>query len=294
MAWRSRTTDFVRLRDDHTLRRGGKYKEYSQRKNLLDHDELEMKEHIVYLPPDWISRVSDIQYEITSIRSRLHDLSELHKSHLLPGFHDRDDEEHAIEVLTSEITKMFHKAQKLTKAIGKGEQKLNTGDERQLKTNIQAELARELQDLTINFRQAQKNYLTALRSRQKKIGQFSYLADLEPENIDSGFTAAQLSQFHDMDDRISQRDKDIIQIAKSIQELAEIFNDLNMLVIDQGTILDRIDYNLEQTSFNVEKGVEELVKASDSQKKSRTKMCILLLCIMVLVMVVVIVLKAIV
>lgn len=98
---------------------------------------------------------------------------------------------------------MFHKAQKMTKAIGKGpaDPKLNTADEKQLKTNIQAELARELQDLSINFRTAQKNYLSgrpthfffvvyllfgsALRSRQKKIGQFSDLEFLEPENIDT-------------------------------------------------------------------------------------------------------------
>ncbi len=42
-----------------------------------------------------------------------------------------------------------------------------------------------------------------------------------------------MQRFTDMDDQITQREKDIIQIAKSIQELAEIFNDLNMLVIDQ-------------------------------------------------------------
>lgn len=38
----------------------------------------------------------------------MHDLGEHHKAHLLPGFHDRDDEEHAIEVLTSEITKVCY------------------------------------------------------------------------------------------------------------------------------------------------------------------------------------------
>jgi t-SNARE complex subunit (syntaxin) len=36
-----------------------------------------------------------------------------------------------------------------------------------------------------------------------------------------------------MEDRITQREKDILGIAKSIQELAEIFNDMNTLVIDQ-------------------------------------------------------------
>jgi len=286
MAYRSRTSDFVRLREDHTYRRGGKF---SDKRTLLG--DVEMKEHIVYLPPDWIARVSDIQYEITNIKSRLHDLTELHKSHLLSAFSDRDDEEHAIEVLTSEITKMFHKAQKLTKAIGKGDAKLNTNEEKQLKTNIQAELARELQDLTISFRQAQKKYLTALRARQVKIGQYSYLSELEPQNIDTGFSQEQLQHLSDIDDRISQREKDIIQIAKSIQELAEIFSDLSKLVIDQGTILDRIDYNIEQTSVHVEAGREELTKASTAQKSSRTKLCILLLCILILVMAAVIVIK---
>lgn len=70
MAWRSRTSDFVRLRDDHTLRRGSRFKDYSQKKTLLEAQDVEMKEHIVYLPPDWIARVTDIQYEITTIRSR--------------------------------------------------------------------------------------------------------------------------------------------------------------------------------------------------------------------------------
>ena len=35
-------------------------------------------------------------------------------------------------------------------------------------------------------------------------------------------------------------------IAKSIEELATIFKELAVLVIDQGTILDRIDFNMEQ------------------------------------------------
>ena len=36
-----------------------------------------------------------------------------------------------------------------------------------------------------------------------------------------------------MSDTISQREKDILQIAKSISELAEIFRDINTLVIEQ-------------------------------------------------------------
>eukprot|EP00958_Prasinococcus_capsulatus_P011456 scaffold1137_cov280-Prasinococcus_capsulatus_cf.AAC.2 len=41
----------------------------------------------------------------------------------------------------------------------------------------------------------------------------------------------------------------------------QVMRDLSVLVIDQGTILDRIDYNIEQTAEHVEKAVEELQKA---------------------------------
>lgn len=72
MAYRNRTQELIRLRDDHTIRRR-KYsdrKSSSARNSLLDDQEVEMKEHIVYLPPEWIARVSDIQYEITNIRTK--------------------------------------------------------------------------------------------------------------------------------------------------------------------------------------------------------------------------------
>lgn len=45
---------------------------------------------------------------------------------------------------------------------------------------------------------------------------------------------------------IRDRDQEIVAIAKSIEELSQIFKELAVLVIDQGTVLDRIDYNMEQ------------------------------------------------
>lgn len=45
----------------------------------------------------------------------------------------------------------------------------------------------------------------------------------------------------------------------------------------QGTILDRIDYNIEQSSHAVEKGRENLEKAEGYQKKASKKLLIILL-----------------
>ena len=54
---------------------------------------------------------------------------------------------------------------------------------------------------------------------------------------------------------------------ESINELAQIMKDLSVLVIDQGTILDRIDYNIQATAASIDEGVKQIEKANETQKK---------------------------
>lgn len=61
------------------------------------------------------------------------------------------------------------------------------------------------------------------------------------------------------DSAIAQREREITDIAKGILELADIFKELQTMVIDQGTLLDRIDYNIEQMSVSVKAADKELV-----------------------------------
>ena len=52
-----------------------------------------------------------------------------------------------------------------------------------------------------------------------------------------------------MDAFAQERDREVRNILQSINDLAQIMKDLSVLVIDQGTIVDRIDYNMEQASL---------------------------------------------
>lgn len=60
------------------------------------------------------------------------------------------------------------------------------------------------------------------------------------------------------DAAIEQREQEINDIAKGIIELSDIFRELQTMVIDQGTMLDRIDYNVEQMGTEVKAADKEL------------------------------------
>lgn len=57
-----------------------------------------------------------------------------------------------------------------------------------------------------------------------------------------------------------ERDKEVRNILQSIGDLTTIMKDLSVLVIDQGTILDRIDYNMEQVVWINHKQCESIDK----------------------------------
>jgi len=66
------------------------------------------------------------------------------------------------------------------------------------------------------------------------------------------------SQRNRNDESIRQREREIEDIANGILELSEIFKELQTMVIDQGTMLDRIDYNVEMTRDRVKEAHVDL------------------------------------
>lgn len=67
-----------------------------------------------------------------------------------------------------------------------------------------------------------------------------------------------MRQMTAIDLNLQTRDRELTEIARSIASLAELFKDLSVLVIDQGTLLDSVEYNIEQTAAHMEDAVREL------------------------------------
>jgi syntaxin 16 len=86
-------------------------------------------------------------------------------------------------------------------------------------------------------------------------------------DADKSFSQSTLQQTaqkrrHNHDAVIEQREHEINDIARGIIELADIFRDLQAMVIDQGTMLDRIDYNVERMAVDVKEAEKELTVVS--------------------------------
>lgn len=63
---------------------------------------------------------------------------------------------------------------------------------------------------------------------------------------------------------------------------------MNELVIEQGSLIDRIDYNIEETFNHVEKGIGHLKGADEKAESPCARKCMCFLILAILVMAVVI------
>merc|ERR1719375_811356 len=157
-----------------------------------------------------------------------------------------------------------------------------------VRENAQRALAGALQDASKQFRKQQKSFVATLEKRDGG-PQWLEVGDDSNEPIDDfGFTDTQLIELEERERDVDERSEQITKIAKSVTELNAIFKELAVLVIDQGTVLDRIDYNLEQVSFKTQEATRQLEKADKAQRSGRAMKCIMALIIGIFILIVII------
>ncbi|KAF9909275.1 hypothetical protein EC991_008912 [Linnemannia zychae] len=256
----------------------------TERVGLMDSAETTIE--LMMLPPKWVDIVDEVDDELEKIKVNVQKLDAMHKKHLLPGFDDRIQEERAIEQLTDEITKQFHASQRRIKRINAESRHSSSNQEQIMSRNVQMSLAQKVQDASTVFRQKQNTYMQRMRGvelRNKDI--FSAVQPINSSMSDDieegGFTGAQQAFAEQSNATITQREQEINHISKSIFQLADIFKDLQTMVIDQGTLLDRIDFNVEQASVHLQDAVYELDEGEKYQKKARNRKIILLLILII-------------
>ncbi|KAH9689590.1 Syntaxin-43 [Citrus sinensis] len=249
----------------------------------------------VGLPPAWVDVSEEIATNVQRARTKMAELARAHAKALMPSFGDGKEDQHAIESLTQEITNILKRSEKRLQQLSAA----GPSEDSNVRKNVQRSLATDLQNLSMELRKKQSTYLKRLR--QQKEGQDG--VDLEM-NLNGGrsrmedddlddmvFNEHQMAKLKKSEAFTVEREREIQQVVESVNELAQIMKDLSVLVIDQGTIVDRIDYNIQNVATTVDEGLKQLQKAERTQKKGGMVMCATVLVIMCFVMLVLLILK---
>lgn len=240
----------------------------------------------------------EIAANVQRARVKMVELAKAHAKALMPSFGDGKEDQRLIESLTQDITNLIKKSEKGLKRLSVA----GPSEDSNIRKNVQRSLATDLQNLSMELRKKQSTYLKRLR-QQKEEGQDGIDIEMnlngnrsrmEDDDLEHMvFNEHQMAKLRKSEAFTAEREREIQQVVESVNELAQIMKDLSVLVIDQGTIIDRIDYNIQNVATTVDEGLKQLQKAERTQKQGGMVMCASVLIIMCFVMLVLLILKTI-
>ena len=191
-------------------------------------------------------------------------LKEEQQKRIVPNFNETESKliTQNIQMISGKMTQQLKKCKNLTKELKI--QLANSDLDENVKINMYQNLLNRLAETT---RALQINEEMQLQKYQE----FNGVEDsfFNVNNYDS-IETNQTQNFRSIDtkklDVNKERNKEIDQIVKTVNDLKEIFMDVSEMVTSQGTILDRIDYNTYQTRHNIRRGNKEMEETHERLK----------------------------
>ena len=222
-------------------------------------------------------------------------LKTLQSERIKPKFIDEQKENRRIEQEIQRLIIQMMKKIKFCEGLTKMEKIFNNkknGDkiDQKVKNNIKDFLVSKIKNFSNEFRRNQQQYMKYLKEMEGGDIEnnndilnhsFESLDDNEEENLNNNNFL--MKQDDDFQQQMKKRNEDINTLANSINELSGIFKDLQNVVQEQGTILDRIDYNIDVSYENSQKGLKFLKKAEEHQSESCFRNVILVLFVIIFI-----------
>jgi syntaxin 16 len=155
-----------------------------------------------------------------------------------------------------------------------------------IKLNMKQCLFNKLSEFTKKFKLNQeinKQKYKELIGEEDPTFQLKDSTTIDTKNDDTNNTVDNFLMTTDNNLNLIKRNNDLDNLLNSVNDLAEIYKDMQTLVMEQGTILDRIDYNIDVASTNVSSEKKNIEKAEKYQKNNcfRNVIIILIICIFI-------------
>jgi len=218
-------------------------------------------------------------------------LQEKQQQRLIPKFDDQENKKlnKIIKEISTEMTKELKESQDILKEIinDKNEEddeiNLDEINNKQIKQNMKQNIINKLSEFTKKFKLNQELYNNKFQDLviDEEMANKSFSIrkdDIKDNKGTNDFLSTQENNI-----QLRQRDEDLTNLLKSVNELASIFKDMQTLVMEQGTILDRIDYNIDIASNNINKGKKNIKKAEKHLKNNCFRNVIIILIVIIFI-----------
>jgi syntaxin 16 len=232
-----------------------------------------------------VRRATAIDNQFARLESAISELPVLYAERLRPSFDSRAEVDARIGAVTTAISSGIDRLRREIKGAS------SDPAHRQLESAMQKGHASRLRRILVQFRDLQADYVRRLQAAEHRggFGEIS-IADDSGEltidaDIDASFTGDQSAQVLESRVAVDQRNRQIEEITTIVTHLTEMMNDLATLIVDQGTMLDRIDGHLEAAVDDMRSGNENLTQAEQHQKASTKCFVIYMIGMIILILI---------
>ena len=112
---------------------------------------------------------------------------------------------------------------------------------------------------------------------------FDFSSSFKDNNTNSEDKKGGFLMTEDPNQNLQIRDNELSLLLNNVSELATIFKDIQTLVMEQGSILDRIDYNIDIAGENAVKAHKSLAKADEYHKQNCFRNVMLVLMVVIFI-----------
>lgn len=190
------------------------------------------------------------------------------------------------EHLLKQTMGMFATAQRRVDDLAAPLVDLNSPELNELRNNVKWAFLARLGRSAEHLRHVQTEYtqrISAIESRRQsqlvQIRKFSSLESNDDEDTQRTLLVEDPPAVS-----LKERDKELTVVAESILQVVELLRSMQTLVIEQGSMMDRIDYNLERSSRYLCRAHGQLDKAQTRNVAQQSRKLILLFLVMLLIL----------
>lgn len=227
----------------------------------------------------YIDTFNDTNNLYEELKENMIQLKSEQQKRVIPKFDEEENDQfdqsirYLVLSMTQKVKQCEYNIKYLTKAP------LKTKEDSAIKGNIITYLAEKLRDFTKDFRNNEQSYMANFKDL---VGEMN-IERLDDDNENSTMSTNFFQVIEESNPVLKKRDEEITILLNSITDLSTIFKDLQILVQHQGTILDRIDYNIETSLDKTVDAHKHLIKANEEMKKSCSKNAMLVILIVIFI-----------